>query len=103
MKFPSYKASILYGTIGMPIFIIVAQTVRQDLFFFFWGIFAFMLPITLCTMDLKPIKDFIRCETLNDFINAHGRMNYIPGIKRMIVLFLSSSISLITLTQILKM
>ena len=107
IKFPSYKAAILFGAIGVPIFVYILNVLENksanqfaQLLWFFIG---FGLPLLISTGDFKYIRremkkgrpffgSWTKSQDIKEF--------YFPAWKRMFVWFLAACISLLLLNQI---
>ena len=107
IKIPSYKAAMIFGAIGMPIFILVLKLIEKvpdsQPAQIAWSILGFGVPFLLSTGDFKYIKQerskgrsflgpWTRSQDFKEF--------FIPTWKRMAVWFLSAAISLIMLNII---
>jgi hypothetical protein len=107
IKFPSYKAAILFGAIGMPVFVFILNVLEKksssQIAQLFWFIIGFGLPFLFSTGDFKYIRremkkgrpifgSWTKSQDFKEF--------YFPAWKRMIVWFLAACISLLLLDQI---
>jgi len=102
MKFPSYAIAILFGTIGMPIFIIVMNYINKSfdnqLLLFGWTIVGFVLPLLLSTANIGYIRSEFKNGRflLKSWFKAEDfRYFYFPTWKRMGAWFASSVISVL--------
>ena len=104
IKIPSYKAAILFGAVGMPIFVYVLQVlenkISNPIALIIWFIVGFGFPLLISTGDFNYIRremkkgrsffgPWTKSEDFKEF--------FFPAWKRLFVCFLAASTSLLLL------
>ena len=107
IKIPSYSSAIIYGAIGMPIFIFLFKflenTTSNQFIIAVWFVIGFGLPLLLSTGDFKYIKSEINKG--RSFVGPWTKSQdfkefFFPAWKRMFVCFLAICISLLFLNLV---
>ncbi len=107
IKIPSYKAAMIFGAIGMPIFVYILQfleTISENQFAqIIWFIIGFGLPFLISTGEFNYIKQEMRKG--RSFFGPWTKSQdfkafFFPTWKRMLVWFLSAAVSLVVLNLI---
>ncbi len=99
--FPSYKASIIYGLLGIPFFVIGLDYIQNrydnDLLVFSWVIFIFFIPTFFATADIKEIiqKFKIFNQNFENLFSKKEVLSFIPTWKRVLTVFCSFIISIL--------
>ena len=104
IKLASYKAAIIFGAIGVPVFIYILKFLAEksvnQIVLVIWFIVGFGLPLLISTGDFNYIRQELRngrslfrpWTKSNDF-----KEFFFPAWKRMFVVFLTATFSLILL------
>lgn len=107
IKIPSYKAAIIFGAIGMPIFIYILKFLENksanQIALIVWSIVGFGLPLFISTGDFNYIRREMRKG--RSFFGPWTKSQdfkefFFPAWKRMFVWFIAASISLLLLKLI---
>lgn len=105
--FPSARAAVVVGAMGMPLFVLgwqfIASTFQSQALVLLWAVFAFFAPVLLATVDIKYA--FRRFQENGSFfrplISAEDfRLLHLPGGKRIAVWYVSTIISILILKAV---
>jgi hypothetical protein len=108
INFPSHRASIIFGAIGMPFFMYIANNVigyENQIFIILWSLFGFIIPVAYSTLEkehIEQIKQILNIKYLRLIFyerqdNSQTKKFFIPAWKRFFTLLLSMLISILAL------
>jgi hypothetical protein len=100
-KLPSVTSAILFGFIGMPLFIFginfISQKTGSNILLIIWSIIGFALPFLVSTTDISHLrKNLFRVRLTKEEFKKF----YFPAWKRMVVWFISACASILLLKLI---
>jgi len=107
IKIPSYTTAIIFGSVGMPVFVYISKVLENksanQIVVIIWFILGFGLPLLISTGDFNYIRremrkgrSFFRPWTKSEDFKEF----FFPAWKRMFVCFLAACISFLLLNLI---